>query len=329
MPRGSSRQFRTKMDGAAAQLGLGGTANRLTDKTFRHFAAGAYKEQGFAVEGPNVSRIFAANAQLASDELGLAPGQTFSLNYNALTTDALENSTHQALGIANVWSMGWWHNPEVPFPNLERIVRCAPASSNTNFITLSLTNAVADSFECNIIDNGNSTQGSLNARWNGFYSGRNGLWTHTLLTFIGGASPAVFIALNGVDQGSPDFFQVTGAGGGALNQTNQARRIESIGNDGGSRAIGGPLLQMQWWRVDVRTAASFLANSAQAAVRDLNTNSGAYTFAGDLAHWWKPGDEASPNLGKDFSTAGFTPTIDIEVDSVGLTDGDRVADVPS
>ncbi len=49
----------------------------------------------------------------------------------------------------------------------------------------------------------------------------------------------------------------------------------------------------------------------------------------DLAHWWRAGHEASPNLGKDYAVAGFTPTIDVEVNAVGIDDTDRVADVPT
>ncbi len=319
------------MDGAAAQLGLGGTANRLTDKTFRHFAAGAYKEQGFAVEGPNVSRIFAENAQLASDELGLAPGQTMSLDYGAGEgTQSLETTTHDLLGIADVWSFGFWIKPVIPIPGLTRIWRLSPVSSNNDFVTLAFDNlGGGNRFMSDLIDEDNSGTGTNNRTWDGLMNGLNGVWTHILLTFtgsIGASDPEIDLYRNGVFVSSTSG-SAGGSGAPRLNQSNRARRIESLGNDGASRSIGGILMQAQLWRADVGAEAMFLANAANAATRDLNTNGGGYTFAGDLAHWWKPGDSAEPNLGKDFAT-GFAEVIDL-VTVVNLTNSDRVADVPS
>ena len=327
MPRGSSREFRTKYDGAAAALGLGGTANRLVDSGFIAKARGSFKEQGFAVDGGNSSRIFQSNADLAASELGLAPGQTQSLDFGpGLQTQALSNNTHTALGIGDVWSWGFWYKPIVPFVNLQRMVRLAPASSNNDFVNLAHDN-VSDRLLVDLIDEDNSTNGTMAGIWNSFFTGLNGVWTHYLIVFIGGNPAQLFALKNGVDQ-SPTSISFGGSQAPNFHQSDRARRVDDIGNDATTRSIGGILMQAQLWRVDVRAAASFLANAANAAVRDLNVDSGAYTFSADLAHWWKPGDEAEPNLGKDFSTAGFTPTIDIGVNKVNLTNSDRVADVP-
>lgn len=330
MPRGSSRQFRELYDGAANRLGISGTTANRVDSGFLARARGALAEQGFAVTGGKVSRVFQENADLAQAELALAPGQTQSLDYGVGEgTQSLETTTHDLLGIADVWSFGFWIKPIIPIPGLTRIWRLSPVSSNNDFVTVAFDNlGGGNRFMSDLIDEDNSATGTNNATWDGFLNGLNGLWTHVLLTFVGsvGASnPTVTAYRNGVS-----VSQTSGSAGGSgaprLNQSNRARRIESLGNDGGSRSIGGVLMQAQLWRADVGAEASFLANPTNAAVRDLNTNSAGYTFAGDLAHWWKPGDQAEPNLGKDFAT-GFAEVIDL-VTVVNLSNSDRVADVP-
>ena len=319
------------MDGAAADLGIsGGVANRLVDSVFRQKAAGAYAAQGFAVDGPNVSSIFQADANLAIDELGLAAGQTQSLDYGAGEgTQSLETTTHDILGIADVWSFGFWIKPIVPIPGLTRIWRLSPVSSNNDFVTLAFDNlGGGNRFMSDLIDEDNSTTGTNNRTWDGLLTGFNGLWTHILFTFTGsinGVDPEIDLYRNGVFV-SNTSGSAGGSGSPRLNQSDRARRIESLGNDGGSRSIGAVLMQAQLWRADVGAAAPFLANAANAAIRDLNTNSAGYTFAGDLAHWYKPGDQAEPNLGKDFAT-GFAEVIDL-VTVVNLSNSDRVADVP-
>lgn len=330
MPRGSSRQFRELYDGAANRLGVGGSANRV-DSVFLARARGALKQEGFAVDGRNVSSVFQSNADLAASELGLAPGQTQSLDYGVGEgTQSLETTTHDILGIADVWSFGFWIKPVIPIPGLTRIWRLSPVSSNNDFVTLAFDNlGGGNRFMSDLIDEDNSATGTNNRTWDGLMNGLNGVWTHILLTFTGsinGVDPEIDLYRNGVFV-SNTSGSAGGSGAPRLNQSDRARRIESLGNDGASRSIGGILMQAQLWRADVGAEAAFLANAANAATRDLNTNGGGYTFAGDLAHWWKPGDSASPNLGKDFAT-GFAEVIDL-VTVVNLDDNDRVADVPA
>ena len=202
-------------------------------------------------------------------------------------------------------------------------------SSNNDFVTLAFDNlGGGNRFMSDQIDEDNSTTGTNNRTWDGLLTGFNGLWTHILFTFTGsinGVDPEIDLYRNGVFV-SNTSGSAGGSGSPRLNQSDRARRIESLGNDGGSRSIGAVLMQAQLWRADVGAAAPFLANAANAAIRDLNTNSAGYTFAGDLAHWYKPGDQAEPNLGKDFAT-GFAEVIDL-VTVVNLSNSDRVADVP-
>ena len=331
MPRGSSRLFRTRMDGAAADLGIsGGVANRLTDKTFRHFAAGAYKAQGFSVDGPNVSRVFQENADLAISELGLSAftAQTMSLNFPTEgSTDALRNTTEQALGIANAWSLGVWFNttiPEVASPFVFVTAGSGPAVNNDRI------NLYHDSGGSNRLRFDWGDQSGLPIEitaFNNYYTGRNGLWTHILAVWTGSI---LLMFKNGVSVGAPDV----GVNNPAITMVDSIRAI-GLGNlsTPGNSSVVGNIAQCQLWRVDVTALATngvgaFLQSSPSAINLNVDSPGDDYLFASDLAHWWRPGHEADPNIGRDYAEAGFTPTIDLGVNAVGITDGDRQANVP-
>ena len=320
MPRGSSRIFRTKMDGAAADLGIsGGVENRLVDSVFRHRAAGAYKAQGFSVDGPNVSREFQSDADLAISELGLSAfsPQTMSINFPTEgTTDKFLNETEQVIGIANLWSLGVWWKPVVPADSFLCVI--GKPALNTSRINLYHDNS-SNRLRFDIGDT-SGTPVEVTA-YNNFYTGENGNWVHVLITWNG---TTFFVLKNGVDQGAPDV----GVNNPSITMANDTREF-SGGNliAGGSAAsIAGNLAQIQLWNADVRAAATVL-NTSPSSV-DLNADSGAYTFKGNLAHWYRFGHEPAPNLGRDYAEAGFTPTIDLGADIVGIVDGDRQADVP-
>ena len=243
--------------------------------------------------------------------------QTESMNWPTVgTADRLANTSLNTLGIADVWSIGVWWKPVVPISGSPFLVSIKEASGNGNQIALyhdSSTNRLR-------LDWGDSSGTPFEiTAWNGFYTGRNGLWTHVLLHWSG---TTMFVLLNGVDQGAPDV----GVNNPAITMTDTARQVAFGNNPTGNSSIVGNGAQFQMWNVDVRAAAAALQVSPSAL--DLNVDSGSYTFSGDLAHWWAPGKEVSPDLGKDYAQAGITPTIDIEANIEGLTDADRQADVP-
>ena len=320
MPRGSSREFRTKYSGAAAALGIsGGIANRLTDSGFVANARGAFEDQGFSVSGRNVSRQFQDDANLAQAELGLSAftAQTQSINFPTEgTTDKFLNETEQAIGIANLWSLGVWWKPVVPADSFLCVI--GKPALNTSRINLYHDNS-SNRLRFDIGDT-SGTPVEVTA-YNDFYTGENGNWVHVLITWNG---TTFFVLKNGVDQGAPDV----GVNNPSITMANDTREF-SGGNliAGGSAAsIAGNLAQIQLWNADVRAAATFL-NTSPSSV-NLNADSGAYTFSGNLAHWYRLGHEPAPNLGRDYAEAGFTPTIDLGADLVGIVDGDRQADVP-
>ena len=246
--------------------------------------------------------------------------QSVSINFpTAGSTDAFRNSTEQAIGIANAWSVGAWFKPVVPITSSPFLWVLAPTTGNVN---RSRINIYHDSSSNRLRVDLADTSGSPVevTAFNNFYTGENGNWVHVLIVWTG----TQFFALkNGVDFGAPDV-------GSATPSITMADTLRSVGfgnqQVAGNSSIQGNLAQGQIWNADVRSAASFLNTNPSSL--DLNVDSGAYTFAGNLAHWFRPGHEADPNLGKDFAEAGITPTIDVGVNKLGLFNSDMQADVP-
>lgn len=319
------------MDGAAADLGIsGGVENRLVDSVFRHKAAGAYAAQGFSVDGPNVSRIFQEDADLAISELGLSAftAQTMSLNFPTEgTTDALRNSTEQVLGIANAWSLGVWFNTTIPEVSSPFLFVAAGSGPEVNDDRINLYHDSGGSDRLRF-DWGDQTGLPIEiTAFNGYYAGRNGLWTHILAVWTGSI---LLMFRNGVSVGAPDV----GVNNPAITMADSVRAI-GLGNlsTAGNSSVVGNIAQAQLWRVDITNlatngVAAFLQASPSSINLNADTPASDYTFASDLAHWWRPGHEGSPNIGRDYAEAGFTPTIDLGVNAVGITDGDRQANVP-
>ena len=252
--------------------------------------------------------------------------QTMSLNFPSVgTSDALRNLTEQVLGIANAWSLGVWFNTTVNITGSPFLFVTATATPNVN---RSRINLYHDSSSNRLrFDWGDQTGTPTEiTAFNNFYTGENAAWVHVLAVWTGSI---LLMFKNGVSVGAPDV----GVNNPAITMVDGLRAI-GLGNlslAGANSSVVGNIAQCQLWRSDITAVGAngvpaFLQSIPSAI--DLNVNAGAYTFAGDLAHWWRPGHEASPNIGRDYATAGFTPTIDLGVNAVGITDGDRQANVP-
>ena len=239
------------------------------------------------------------------------------------STDKLGNITEQAIGIANLWSIGvWWKPAVVPFASseflfdLRRVTAPAAASQISLYHDNSNTRLRLDWADTS----GAPTEITA---WNGIYTGEAGNWVHILITWTG---TSMFMAKNGVDQGPPDVGTPTPS----ITMADDLRQMTfgnfALAHPASTASVEGNIAQAGIWNADVRAAAATIV--AGGSGQNLNADGGAYTFSGNLAHWYRAGHEASPNLGKDFAEAGITPTISLDVDSVGITDGDRQADVP-
>lgn len=280
------------------------------------------------VQGEDESFTF-EDVQDASDpsDIGLSPSftaQTQSINIPVDgSTDKLGNITEQVIGIANLWSIGVWWKPAV-----------VPFASSEFLFDLRRTTAPAAASQISLYHDNNNARLRLDwadtsgtpveiTAWNGFYTGEAGNWVHVLLTWDG---TTMFMAKNGVDQGAPDV----GVNNPSLTMADDPRQMTfgnfALGHPNSTASVEGNIAQAQVWNADVRAAATFL-NTSPSSV-NLNADSGAYTFSGNLAHWYRAGNEAEPTIGRDYAEAGITPTISLDADSIGIVDGDRQADVP-
>ena len=237
-----------------------------------------------------------------------------SLDFDG-STEFLRNSTSQVLGIADVWSIGIWYKP-AGLAGLDALFEFNNSDSPSRIIAF-FNAAVLNVFLRNSADTINTSR-----TYNGF--GVNAVWAH------------LYLSWNAAGTGFPDVFkdgslvgQDSQSSGGNLVQADDLRPVGVATNLNLAAPFAGVIAQMSVWRTIQDAAIASLYNGGNPNSLDLNSSFGSYSGAADLAHWYRLGHEASPNLGKDFSTAGFTPTIDIEVNSVGITDADRVADVPT
>ena len=96
-------------------------------------------------------------------------------------------------------------------------------------------------------------------------------------------------------------------------------------------AWNGLYSQATWWRCPVGDEAAALYNAGNPNGLNLNVDFSGYTFASDIAHWWRLGHDP---LDLSFDSAerlggNFTPTMRILGLGVGLDASDVVTDVPS
>ncbi len=256
-------------------------------------------------------------AATVPSDIGLSlsfPAQTQSIDFDG-AAEGLLNTTDQVLGIADIWSIGIWYKPA----NL--IGTRTLFELGQGFPDASRLIAFFAGTQLNLFWSNSAASNQNDAQWNSF--GVLDTWAH------------LFLSWNQTGTGVPNVFKdgvLTAADAnsltGAIVMADDVRPVGVGTNVGGSRH-SGLISQMAVWRTVQDAAISDLYNGGNPNLLDLNSAFGGYSGAADLAHWWRPGHEASPNLGKDFSTAGFTPTIDVEVNAVGITDADRVADVPT
>lgn len=233
--------------------------------------------------------------------------------------EAMKATGSPTLGIADEWSIGMWLKPSDVvgthiifefgngFPGqASRIVPLILSGTQLNIFWSNAANTIQSSVTFNAFV-------SLDT-WLFLY------FSHPLA--LGNAQISVFRdgALIGADSANLNGSIVMADSGRSVTVGNAAQP---------STAWEGPIAQLAVWRTVQDAAIASLYNGGNPNALDLNSAFGSYAGASDLAHWWRLGHEPSPNLGKDYATAGFTPTIDIEASAIGITDADRVADVPT
>ena len=320
MPRGSSRQFRTKYSGAANLLGLGGTANRLTDSGFVAESRGALESQGFAVSGRNVSRIFQANADLAEAELGLGAftAQTMSIDFDTGEGAEHLDSAAALVGIAGTFTIAGWAKANNVAAVSGTLFGLKEEVGNENTIQVYHRHAGPTgplAIQWFQADSGQATR--VNSSWQGITVA--GAWMHVVIQW-NGIHAQRKLWFNGVDQGASDFD----AGGSDGTLTDTARRISFAAPLGGLGQLLGRGASLAIWNSFLGVLEIPAIYNAGDLAFNLQEDSGNYASAANLQHWFQIGKKVAPDIGED--TVG---SFDLITNASNIDDNDRVADVPT
>lgn len=261
----------------------------------------------------NKPQIFAAAAEEA-----FVP-QTVSLDLDGSTENLLK--TGVSVGIEDSWTIAVWAKPDTTAAVQQLVNIWDKASSPTEANKIQIHTLSGGGIRVRFRGaNGAPTDTEGLPVWNSAAS--NGVWAHHLFVWDG---TDLSYYLDGSDQGAPD----SGDNSPGFSMSDTPVRDVSIGSQ--------PPTVTQWWpgnihsvaiwNTDVTAAVSDIYAAGDPTNVNLNSSFGSYSFAGNLAHWWRLGVD-SGDIGKDFSTAGFTPTINVGDDASNIDAGDIVADVP-
>ena len=243
--------------------------------------------------------------------------QAFSLDFDG-ATEKME-SVAALLGIANVFTLGGWVKPN-SLGVSGTLGGFVPSTSTPNAVGLYHRHAGPtgpNGIQLLITDSGGLIV--QNVAWPNVLSG-GVKWYHVLMQWDGiTANRKLFI--DGVDQGAPSFTQTNTAG----TLTDTSRIVLFGGAASGVPAFAGRQAAWQAWDKILGTLEITDVFNSGSIDFNLAVDSGNYASAADLQHWWELGKNVSPDLGQD---SGVATAIDVEAAAVGITDADRVADVP-
>ena len=251
--------------------------------------------------------------------------QTFSIDFDG--AGELMQSVVQspgAIAVGGTFSLAIWFNPNVqPLIEFHALCDIGPDAGQVNEIGLFLrdTGAGTNSIQFLLGDSGGTFVQSV--AWSGLLLAGTP-WRHVVITWSGFVASRTMY-FDGVLQGAPDFTGINL--NGTLDDSN-SRRMRVAATRFGVQGMDGRIASVAWWN-GVQIGALEVADifNARDINFDLNTNSVNYGSAASLAHWHEVGKQTSPNLGADTAALAGT-AIDIEAAAVGITDADRVADVP-
>lgn len=245
--------------------------------------------------------------------------QTVSVDFSGSGNDRLANLTDQTIGIADDWAISAWvKNAQSATQFILDLRRQEVGEDQFSGLSIqATTGSVGRQLRTVWKDASGTPQGDT--LYNAFLI--IGDWKHVLVTWNGSD---LNVYRDGVLD-APD----SGSETPTLTMADPGRGI-SIGNraQASSNVFNGRIMQVAIWRNhEVEDAISDIYNGGAPSAIDLNSSFGSYTFADDLAHWWRLGQDAD-DIGKDYAEAGFTPTISLNDDAIGIDAGDIVSDIP-
>ena len=243
-----------------------------------------------------------------------------SIDFNGVD-ERLENSTAQAIGIANTFSIMMWfrRRGDVNGLTLTNVPFEISGAGTINQIQLQSSGGVAnDPF---IVRMHTPFPSSIHKdhRFNLPFFPFD-VWHHALLTYDG---PGNLLRMyeNGVlvtpSLGSFSLLSIP-----PMDDVAPQRQV-IIGSSGSGAPFSGFVHSVAVWDTLVDSAIVELYNAGVASTFDLN----AASFAGSLAHWWRLGFDPT-DIGKDFAASGITPLINVGQNSVNIDVSDISSNSP-
>jgi len=229
--------------------------------------------------------------------------------------EGLRNTTTQAMGIANAWSIAQWIKLDVS-PTLNSRAFQMRRTGNVSMIDVSLGNGGLDNFNVVLRDSGATA--FKNYKWVQTTHFSVDTWVHWVLTWDGTNLLGYF---DGTEDASPDKSQKDDSG-----TMDDADRNVSVSNkyQGGGSHVAGRFHSTAVWDV-VLTSTQITAVYNSGNQLDLQVDSGSYGQSADLQHYWRHGFNSS-DIGEDLGNASVL--IDIGNNAENVTSADIVTDSP-
>ncbi len=268
------------------------------------------------------SQIFVERVREAATILGInispGVGQTFALDFDGVT-EYMASSGSQLLGIANAWSIEEFFNLDDPNNKSDGLFNCGTPIQGANSITIVHEHLPPTGpFGIQIILENSAGSVFKNFAWVNVLASGGGVWEHFMMTWDG---TTLKLYVGGVDQGLPTMAFTDNPG----TQTDTSRGIRIMnGNLSRGPAEGLNAVGSMWSTV---LSAAEITELAGAFSQDRTVDGTNYVSSATVQHHWRFGDKLSPLLGEDLGVAAVL--IDMEAGAVGITDANRIENVPA
>ncbi len=257
----------------------------------------------------------------AADEaadVGLFVPQRSSIDFDGAAE--FMGSGFKLLGIANTWTIAGWFKFGDVATRSGTLLEIHQAAGLNNLIRVFQRDAGPTgplAIQLFLTDSAGATL--QNVSWQNILS--VGVWHHVAIQWDGTAAGRKLF-LDGVDQGVPGFIDTSISG----TMTTTARAVVVGRAASGIPNHDGLAASLAIWNKILAPAEMTEVYNGGSIAFDLASDGANYARAANLQHWLQLGRELSPNLGKDFGIG--VPLLDLEGGAVGITDADRIADVP-
>ncbi len=262
-------------------------------------------------------------------DLGLTPSappfQTQSLDLDG-STEHLQSATQISpprLGIGDTFTIAMWVKPSAqPLAGADSMLRLQSVSDGSA-VSLAQRSAgaspEANGIQFIILDSVATIR--QNIAWGNVWTAGT-LWRHVVIQWNG--IPGRRLFFDGADRGVGTVLTANSA----IVVSDAINRFVQFGefNPQTGTNYNGRIASIAMWPTILTGPEITAIFNGRSINFNLNANSGGYTSAASLVHWWELGKNVAPNLAADsaFPANPFNLT-DL---AVGIDDSDRVADVP-